>query len=237
VTNFENAANDFYLNLSDAGFLHASAIYGLDLPSRPMLAFAAIAADFDLDDWDDLFVVNGHIWDLSAGKDKHQYEMTPQLFRNRAGRRFDDASTAAGDYFAEHWLGRSAAVADFDDDGLADLVVSHQKRSAAVLKNSSSPAGRSLTIQLIGRDAAREPLGARITTIVEGETRQRHVRAGGSYQAGSDSRVIIATGTKATSISATVVWSKDDVETWHNLPATGHQVLVQGDASPVARNP
>jgi enediyne biosynthesis protein E4 len=231
VTNFENAVNDLYLNLSDAGFLHASAGYGLDLPSRPMLAFGTIAADFDLDDWDDLFVANGHIWDLSAGQDKHQYEMTPQLFRNRAGRRFEDVSTSAGPYFAERWLGRSAAVADFDDDGLADLIVSHQRRSAAVLRNASSAAGHSLTIRAVGRTAAREPRGVRICSVIDGETRQFHVRAGGSYQAGSDSRVIIPTGTTAASVVAIVTWSPDDVETWEHLPSTGQIVLIEG-ASP-----
>lgn len=237
VTNFENAVNDLYLNLSDAGFLHASAGYGLDLPSRPMLAFATIAADFDLDDWDDLFVANGHIWDLSAGQDKHQYEMTPQLFRNRVGRRFDDVSAGSGGYFTERWLGRSAAVADLNDDGLADLVVSHQRRPAAVLQNSSTRAGRSLTIRLVGRSAARDPLGQRITTIVDGVMRHHHVRAGGSYQASSDARVIVPTGTKAATVSAAVAWSPEDVETWKELPPDGQVVLIQGDSSRRAATP
>jgi hypothetical protein len=229
VTNFENAVNDFYLNLSDTGFLHDSAGYGLDLPSRPMLAFATIASDFDLDGWPDLFVANGHIWDLTAGQDKHQFEMPPQLFWNRMGRRFDDVSSFSGAYFTERWLARSAAAGDLDNDGAADLVVSHLKRPAAVLKNASDFRGRSLVVELIGRTAAREPLGIRVTAIIAGEQRQYHVPAGGSYQASSDPRVIVTTGEAATEVALTVHWSRGDAETWSGLPVQGRIQLIQGD--------
>jgi len=236
VTNFENAVKDFYLNLSDDGFLHASATYGLDLPSRPMLNFGTVAADFDLDDWPDLFVANGHIWDLTAGQDKHQYEMTPQLFRNRQGTRFDDVSAGSGSYFTQKWLGRAAAAADLNNDGATDLVVGHLLRPAAVLMNTSELSGRNLTVQLVGRNAPRTPLGVRVTAIVDGELRQHHVVAGGSYQSSSDPRVIIPTGRTAASVSLRIAWSSTDVEQWNDLRAAGHICLIEGQRAPLVKH-
>jgi hypothetical protein len=232
VTNFENAVNDFYLNLSEEGFLHASAPYGLDLPSRPMLAFGAIAADFDLDDWPDRFVANGHIWDLTAGQDKHRYEMPPQLFRNREGRRFDDVSRAGGAYFERDWLGRPAAAADFNNDGLTDLIVGHLRKPPAVLINASEMAGRSLTVRLIGREAARTPLGIRVAATVDGEVRHYHALAGGSYQANSDPRVVIRTSDKSASVSLQVAWSSASMDRWTALPISGAIDLRQRGVAP-----
>lgn len=227
VTNFENAINDFYLNLSDEGFLHASAPFGLDLPSRPMLAFATIAADFDRDDWPDIFVANGHIWDLSDGNDRHQFAMTPQLFRNRDGTRFDDVSRTSGQYFEEKWLGRPAATGDFDRDGAVDLVVSHLLRPAAVLRNASELAGGGLTIRLVGRTAARDPLGVRVTATSGGASRQYHLPAGGSYQASCEPVLVISTGIAET-VDLRVAWASDSVEEWVGLPAAGERIFVEG---------
>lgn len=237
VTNFESATKDFYLNVSADGFLHSSAAYGLDLPSRPMLNFGTIAADFDLDQWPDLFVANGHIWDLTAGRDAHQYQMPPQLFRNRDGQRFDDVSATAGGYFEQKWLGRAASVGDFDNDGDADLVVGHQGKPAILARNTSRHFGRSLSVELIGRTAAREPLGVTLDVYLNNRLRRYHVPAGGSYQAGLDPRVIIATGDRTESLRIVAHWNSSQQQAWTDLPVSGQVQLVQGQSLAVIGAP
>lgn len=234
VTNFENAINDLYLNVTESGFLHASASYGLDLPSRPMLAFGTVAADFDLDRWPDLFVANGHIWDLTAANDGHQYQMTPQLFRNESGQRFEDASRQSGTYFTQKWLGRSAATGDLDNDGVPDLVVSQQLAPAAVLRNTTRIEGQTLTVQLIGRNAAREPLGIRVI-VHDGEQRfHHHLPAGGSYQASSSPQVIVPTKLDQKGVTLEVIWGGDRNQIWTNLPTSGHIVLTESRGQSIA---
>ena len=232
VTNFENAVNDYYLNVSAEGFMHPIGGNGLDLPSRPQLGFAALAADFEGDGAEDLFVANGHIWDLRAPDSHHQYEMSPQMFRNQGTGKFDDVSAGSGDYFRERWLGRSAAVGDFDNNGVPDLIVSHQLRPAALLRNRSPQQGQRLLVSLVGVTAAREPLGVRVTSTIDGTTRQHHVPAGEGYQSSSDPRVLISTG-KAEQISLTVHWGPGHQETRDGLPATGWIQIVEGQSQPV----
>lgn len=227
VTNFENAINDFYLNVTESGFLHASTSYGLDIPSRPMLAFGAIAEDFDLDSWPDLFVANGHIWDLTNVENDHEYEMNPQLFRNESGQRFRDTSPGAGEYFLKKWLGRSAARGDLDNDGTADLVISQQLQPAAVLRNTSDLSGQGVTVRLIGRRASREPLGVQLIATLGENTFHHKLQAGGSFQSSSASQTIIATGNGDAPLTIDVVWSSLHTERWTNLKTSGSITLIE----------
>jgi hypothetical protein len=233
VTNFENANNDLYLNVANTSFLHASTTYGLDLPSRPMLGFGVVAEDFDLDTWPDLFVANGHIWDLTAAEDRHEYEMNPQLFRNEKGERFRDASRTAGNYFLTKWLGRSAASGDLDNDGLTDIVISHLRKPATVLRNTSDRGGNSVIVRLIGRDAPRQSQGVQVIAQI-GESRFLHkVRSGGSFQASSAPQAIIATGAGQAPLTIDVVWSSSHTERWTNLPISGPITLIESTGEQV----
>ena len=227
VTNFENAINDFYLNVTESGFLHASTTYGLDIPSRPMLAFGAIAEDFDLDRWPDLFVANGHIWDLTNVENDHEYEMNPQLFRNESGRKFRDDSQRAGEYFLKKWLGRSAARGDLDNNGAADLVISQELQPAAVLRNTSDLSGQSVTVRLVGRSASREPLGVRLIVQLGENTVHYKLQSGGSFQSSSASQTIIATGSGDAPLTIDVVWSSVHTERWTNLKTSGSITLIE----------
>lgn len=228
VTNFENATNDYYDNLFDSTFLHRSGAMGLDTPSRPMLAFGTVAADFDLDGWADLFVANGHIWDLTSLNFGHLYEMPPQLFHNLQGKRFNDDSQGAGDYFSNQWLGRAVAIGDLDLDGDSDLIVTHELKPAAVLKNDSQRSGRSAILKLTGRNATRSPLGTRISYRCDSVNYLHHIPAGGSFQASHDPKIILSCGGAENIESLTVHWSPGHSESWLNLPVGTEIELTEG---------
>ena len=66
-----------FANLGPAGFSTANTRLGVDLVSRPPLGFGVVFADFDLDTWAELFVANGHIWDLTSVGPEHEYRMRP----------------------------------------------------------------------------------------------------------------------------------------------------------------
>lgn len=228
VTNFENAANDFYEQLEVGGYVTTNSRLGLDTTSRPMLAFGTIFADFNLDQWPDLFVANGHIWDLSGLGTEHEYEMTQQLFYNQQGKRFQDVSQNAGPYFQSKFLGRATAAGDIDNDGDADLLATHEIKPAALLQNESPMQGKSVRLRFIGVKGPREPLGCTLK-VVTGDVEQILViPAGGSYQASSDPRVIVPAG-NATSIQSLVLtWPDGSREEWNDLPIQREWTLIQG---------
>jgi hypothetical protein len=231
VTNFRNQVNDVYANLGPAGFAAVNAGLGVDLVSRSELGFGVVLADFDLDTWPDMFVANGHIWDLTPLGGEYEYRMHPSLLWNRQGRRFRDVSgPGAGGYFTERWLGRAAAVGDLDNDGDPDLVVSHLSAPPAVLRNDCIHDGGSVRLRLIGTGAARQPLGAGVT-VLSGETRLvTQVPAGGSFQSSHDPRVLIAAPGGASLSEVRVAWRSGEIEVWNDLrpDARGELFLMQG---------
>jgi hypothetical protein len=76
-----------------------------------------VILDYDGDGWMDVYLVNSGASDASlAGK-----RATNRLFRNRGDGTFEDVTEKAG--VAGHGFGVTAAAADYDNDGHADLLV------------------------------------------------------------------------------------------------------------------
>ncbi|MEZ6130149.1 MAG: CRTAC1 family protein [Planctomycetaceae bacterium] len=229
LTNFAADVNDFYQNLGpEFGFRLANATLGLDATSRPLLGFGTLGFDFDLDQWPDIFVANGHVWDFTPLGLEHQYEMPAQLFQNLQGKQFADVSQNAGPYFREKWLGRAVAGGDLDNDGDVDMVVTHLTRPVGLLRNDSIRAGGSVRLRLIGTTSSRQAQGARVDVLVSGGQLAAHVLAGGSFQSTSDVRLVISVGQAELIEKCTVHWSNGTIESWKDLPVQSELTLIEG---------
>jgi len=228
VTNFQNEPNDLYQNMGPSGFQTMNSSIGLDAITRPALGFGTVFADFDLDHYPELFIANGHVWDLTSLGLNYQFAMRPLLLRNHGGQRWSDVTSPAGDYFRQKWVGRSAAVGDLDDDGDADLVVTHLIEPTALLRNDSDHAGPSLQLRLIGLRTARQPLGARVEVVIDGQRRALRCPAGDSFQSSQDTRLIVPVGQANVIDEITVHWSGGEPETWHDVAVAPRLTLFEG---------
>jgi len=96
-------------------FKHTSGAFGKKYLPETMGAGVAFL-DFDNDGWPDVFLVNSKNWPGRPGG-----PTTCALYRNNRDGSFTDVTKAAG--LAVELYGMGAAVADFDNDGWADLYV------------------------------------------------------------------------------------------------------------------
>ncbi len=127
-----------------------SGLTGLTLAGRPekdhLLDSAGTGAawlDFDRDGLLDIYIVNG--WKLSGNQ---IVEKGPnRLYRNRGDGTFQDVTKRAGVADTEHW-GSGVAVADYDDDGWDDILVTnfgpnvlYRNRGDGTFENRAAAAG------------------------------------------------------------------------------------------------
>jgi len=162
-------------------------------PSYLALGFGACFLDFDGDMDLDLFVANGHVMDRIAEVDSSlSHAQRNQLLRNEGGR-FADVSASSGASFAIENVGRGTAVADYDNDGDLDLLVTTEYGPPRLLGNEGGNARHWLMVQLAGK-RLREAIGARVVVEAGGVRQVRERQSGRSYLSSHDPRLHFGLG-------------------------------------------
>jgi tetratricopeptide (TPR) repeat protein len=226
VSNFHQEADILYLNRGELIFEDATRSAGLVEPTKPMLGWGAQAIDADLDGRPEIFLTNGHLDDRRA--EGLPWKMPPQLFYNLGAGRFCDVSHACGEFFRGQYLGRGVARLDWDRDSRPDLVVVHQDRPVALLKNETEPVGHRLVVELHGVQCNRDAIGARLRVTSGGRTQVLEVCGGDGYCATNDRRVIIGLGNSTEIGELEVIWPGGDAEHCTNLDGDVAVTLIEG---------
>ena len=128
--------------------------------------------------------------------------------------------------------GRGALIADFNVDGLLDLMVINREAPVSVFRNlgarsaSAKQLGNWLAIELYQSGANRQGVGARIEIKTSDSTQIRTVSVGGGHAAGTNGFVHIGLG-EAKSARVRVRWPDGSWSEDYSVLANRHAVLAR----------
>jgi len=163
--------------------------------------WCAAFGDFDNDGWKDIFTSNSHVNDRIGESEAVGWKQANSLFINDTRGRFRDATAASGldKAVAVH---RGCGIADFDGDGLLDIVVLSLGQRAELWKNESTPPNHWLIVRLVGTKSNRDGIGARI--VVGGQTRTMSTAVG--YASSSHAGAHFGLGAEAGPVRLEIHW-------------------------------
>ena len=117
------------------------------------------------------------------------------LWMNDHGRFTDQAlpNGAAYNEAGAPEAGMGIAIADYDDDGDIDILVSNNNGHARLFRNELPHRGNWIELRVMDQLLRRDAIGARVRlTLSDGRVLTRFVRTDGSYLSASDPRVHFA---------------------------------------------
>jgi hypothetical protein len=224
VTNFAMELNTLYRNLGDLLFEDFSEGAGLSSGLEP-LGFGTRLFDFDNDGDLDIHVTNGHVIDnVKLYHPQLTYAQKDLLYENIRGGKFRDVSAQAGPAFRMEHVGRGSAVADFDNDGDLDIVISNLGDRPFLFRNDTTPRRHWLAVELRGRASNRFGAEARVTVTAGGRRQVRDMTNVTSYLSSGEMRLHFGLGEAAEAERVEIAW-----------PSGGRQVLKSVKANQVLR--
>jgi hypothetical protein len=210
------------------------AVGGDPLPST---AWHPEFQDVNNDGFMDLFVSKGNVNEIPdyAQKDPND------LFLGGADGLFTPAAEAAG--IVQFDKGRGAALADFNLDGLPDLIVSNLRTPTRVWRNvgsgsaeSPAPMGHWLGVRLSQPGANRDAIGAILETRAGGTLARRELVVGGGHNGGELGPTHVGLG-NATDAEVRVTWPDGDVGPWMPVNADQFVDIARDATAPVPWTP
>lgn len=229
VTNLDLQMHNVFRNLGGGLFSDATIATGVGKATLPYVGFGSVFLDYDNDGALDLAIVNGHVLD----DEKHMrpngtFAQKNLLFRNAGGGRFTDVSRGSGPGFALEKISRGLAVADVDNDGDLDLLVTNNGQAPDLLRNDGGNRNNAISVKLVGANGNRDAVGARLRLLIKGRDEVvREVKAGSGYLGQSDLRVHFGLN-RATSIDRLEIrWPSGSVQTVLNPPVNRFVDIVE----------
>lgn len=196
---------------------------------KPSTGWHAQFEDVNNDGRADLFVAKGNVWAMPdfAMKDPNN------LLMQNADGTFTEAGETAG--VASLETSRGAALADFNLDGLVDLVVVNRNAPAQIWRNVTEGAGHWAQIALHQPGANPDAIGSWVE-VRGGDLRVlREITLGGGHASGHSGWVHLGLGAE-TAPELRVTWPDGVQGPWQPLPADGF-ALITRDLPPVAWHP
>lgn len=219
VGNFNREGLTLYRSQGPRIFKQWQEAAGLLEPSLAFLTWAVQFVDVDLDGWQDLFTVNGHVDETEA--ENFGLETTflqrPLLFHNRRDGTFIERGKESG-LTVPIW-GRSGIYLDYDRDGDLDLVTTEVSGPAHLYRNNRANANHWLRLTLSGTRSNRNAIGAIVQVTANGITQTKWVKSGSGYLGQSEFPLTFGLGPALEADTVKIIWPSGTIQQMKTLKA------------------
>ena len=234
VTNFEDDPNNLFRNDRDGTFVTATYSGGFGMLSFPYVGWGVDLVDLDNDGYQDILVVNGHIYDNIEliNKDinkRSTYAQRNNLFRNLANASFVEITERCGPGLRPIKVSRGAAFGDYDNDGDLDILITNSNQTPDLLRNQSENSNHWLVLETIGVSSNRDGIGTRVTVKAGGISQIREVKSGSSYLCQSDIRLHFGLGEATEAVVVEVRWPSGVVDRFNGVNANKFLQVTEGE--------
>jgi hypothetical protein len=234
IGNFAGQPTTLHCNVQ-AGETYLSEVFteqshrsGIAHPTLRMVTFGLFFMDADLDGWQDLFMVNGHVVNEERLRNV-PYAQPPQLFRNLGNGSFTEVEPTTENGLALQLIGRGAAYADYDGDGDLDLLLTANQGRAYLLRNETERAGSFVRVLARGTQSNRDGIGARVQLYNKTQQRQTAlVRTGGSYLSHSELAVTFGVRPQEEVDRLEIHWPSGLVDVMRSVPLNTTVIAEEG---------
>jgi enediyne biosynthesis protein E4 len=227
-TNFVDDYPNLYHNAGKSGFEDRALRAGLGVNPQYVL-WSVIFADFDNDQWPDLFMSAGHFFpEVDQVKTVQSFRNPRLVYFNLGNGHFEDVSDRAGPGIAARHSSRSAAVGDFDNDGSLDILIMNMNEPPSLLKNTNRSGNRWLKVKLAGTKSNRGAVGAVVRIFDCGGQQSGVVLSQSGYYSHNDSRLHFGMGKCEGAERIEVNWPSGMRESFEGAKANQTVTLVEG---------
>jgi len=235
-TNSSYQTNQLAINNQKSAFSLRSYALGHGESTFLYVGWGTFWGDLDNDGWEDIFVVNGHLY---ADADRFdmglKYKQRKLLFMNLAGKMFKESAASWGAVLSQPDNSRGLAYGDYDNDGDLDVLINNQDAAPVLLRNDGGNRNAWLSVQLAGRQSNRSAVGARVILRSAGKEQVRETKAGSSYASQNDSRLHFGLGDLKQVDELEIRWPSGKIDKFSKLPA--NQILVVDEQQGIQKNP
>lgn len=240
VTHLTEETHTLWLQEPQGFFLDQTAASRLIGASPRSTGFGTAMADVDNDGDLDLVLVNGRVT-RAANPPKRPskladdfwlpYAEPNQLLLNDGKGNFENVSANNPDLCGEAAVSRGLAVADLDDDGGLDLVVTRVGQPPGIYRNVCQRRGHWLLVKALDPTLKRDAYGAEVRVRYGEREALQLVNPGYSFLCSNDPRAHFGLGDAATYDSIEVIWPDGIAESFPGGSADRVVELKRGEGS------
>ena len=225
-TNFSDDIPNLYHNNGDGTFEDRVLQSGLGAYME-YVGWGVHFLDVDHDGRRDLLLINGHVYPEVERSPEIKYRQPRLLYWNVGGGRFKDISATSGPGVREAASSRGSAVADLDNDGSLEVVVSNMGARPSLLRNFGARKNW-LIVQCVGTTSGLDAFGARVRLQVGKRVLSAEVQASSGYVSQGDSRIHFGLGQDSTFQGTDVRWPNGQREHFGGGKANQILLIKQG---------